>query len=410
MSKKQDYEVVEMAIDAIKPSPDNPRKTFDVPDLEALKGSIEERGLTEPILVRRADHTIIKGERRYRAEKLAGAKTLPVRVYDVDELTAGEMRLQGEAETPDREYEEGLAKQFNAGFEVGRYKSAVHFARVIGQSESTVGQILKVHKQRENLASEDKVAVQEVTWRDLEATTQLAKKDPEARIELLKHRNEITQREMQKISIQAANEEEDIRRQLAKREITFEDALETEVLEDTAPEARRSLLAQRQAGTIDFKELTARVAAIQEVPEDIRTKIAEREITPEDAKDAAVFETPQEREYFLKEREMIRSSQEQEIVRSREIRVRNADDVKAGRPPTFVDVDLSERHRNEQKVDQCQKTFFRVWEGFSADLVRSVTDVKMRRECIEYIQKTADFCLKVLDQVGEVIEIGEAAM
>ena len=410
MSKKQEYEVVEMAIDAIKPSPDNPRKTFDVPDLEALKGSIEERGLTEPILVRRADHTIIKGERRYRAEKLAGAKTLPVRVYDVDELTAGEMRLQGEAETPDREYEEGLAKQFNAGFEVGRYKSAVHFARVIGQSESTVGQILKVHKQRENLASEDKVAVQEVTWRDLEATTQLAKKDPEARIELLKHRNEITQREMQKISIQAANEEEDIRRQLAKREITFEDALETEVLEDTAPEARRSLLAQRQAGTIDFKELTARVAAIQEVPEDIRTKIAEREITPEDAKDAAVFETPQEREYFLKEREMIRSSQEQEIVRSREIRVRNADDVKAGRPPTFVDVDLSERHRNEQKVDQCQKTFFRVWEGFSADLVRSVTDVKMRRECIEYIQKTADFCLKVLDQVGEVIEIGEAAM
>ena len=253
--------------------------------------------------------------------------------------------------------------------------------------------------------------VQEVaSWAELEATSPLAKKDPEARIDLLKQRDEITQKEMRYIGQVAEAAPDDLRRKIAKREISVEDAKITEVLETIAPEARRSLLAQRQAGTIDSKELTARVEAIQEVPEDIRTKIAEREITPEDAKDAAVFETPQEREYFLKEREMIRSSQEQEIVRSREIRVRNADDVKAGRPPTFVDVDLSERHRNEQKVDQCQKTFFRVWEGFSADLVRSVTDVKMRRECIEYIQKTADFCLKVLDQVGEVIEIGEAAM
>lgn len=60
---------------------DNPRTTFDLAEMEALKASIAENGLIQPIILRRAPGTrsfhIVAGERRFRACKELGWKTVP---------------------------------------------------------------------------------------------------------------------------------------------------------------------------------------------------------------------------------------------------------------------------------------------------------------------------------------------
>lgn len=90
------YELLEIPMDKIYPSKDNPRRTFNEDRLKELAESIKNVDLLEEISVRstgNGDYEIINGERRFRAETLVGAKTLRVKVYHVDELTAQEMRL-----------------------------------------------------------------------------------------------------------------------------------------------------------------------------------------------------------------------------------------------------------------------------------------------------------------------------
>ncbi len=86
----------EVPIDAVKPNPDQPRMTFKKEDLEELADSIEKKGLLQPILVRSLgsqSYQIIAGERRWQACKLAGMKTIPVRIRDANSDEALELAL-----------------------------------------------------------------------------------------------------------------------------------------------------------------------------------------------------------------------------------------------------------------------------------------------------------------------------
>ena len=195
------YETFEVDINSITPSPDNPRKTFDEERLEALKGSIEQVDLTEPIIIRKADGVIIKGERRYRAEKSLGKSTVPVRVYDVDEVVAGEMRLQEEAPINPRELEEAVYKQWIDGSETGRYETRGDMARAIGMHIRTLQRLI--------LAKEERVArsssspeIQEASVDALTDTRKLRETNPEARAELLKQKagGTITSNELRELT------------------------------------------------------------------------------------------------------------------------------------------------------------------------------------------------------------------
>jgi ParB family chromosome partitioning protein len=77
----------------IDPSPGQPRKQFG--DLSDLVGSIRERGVLEPILVRPSGsrYQIIAGERRYRAALEAGVTRVPCMVLDVDDRAVLEISL-----------------------------------------------------------------------------------------------------------------------------------------------------------------------------------------------------------------------------------------------------------------------------------------------------------------------------
>ena len=73
-------------IGLIDPNPEQPRREFEPSALNQLARSIGQHGVLQPVVVRRAGerYELIMGERRFRASKLAGRKTVPVVVSDVD--------------------------------------------------------------------------------------------------------------------------------------------------------------------------------------------------------------------------------------------------------------------------------------------------------------------------------------
>jgi len=77
--------IIEIPLKEIQPNPYQPRKTFDEKSLQELAESIKEDGLLQPIVVTEDidNYTIIAGERRFRASKLAKQKTIKAIVISV---------------------------------------------------------------------------------------------------------------------------------------------------------------------------------------------------------------------------------------------------------------------------------------------------------------------------------------
>jgi len=88
-------EIVYVQTDRIKPNPFQPREDFDNTSIEELAQSIKEKGVIQPLLVRRKgdNYELIAGERRLRAAKLLGVKELPIFVKDVADLDSLELAL-----------------------------------------------------------------------------------------------------------------------------------------------------------------------------------------------------------------------------------------------------------------------------------------------------------------------------
>jgi ParB family chromosome partitioning protein len=87
--------LLSLPIEAIERFADQPRKRFEEAKLEELAASIREKGVLEPILVRRegAKYRIIAGERRWRAAQRAGLKELPAVVREATDREAFEIAL-----------------------------------------------------------------------------------------------------------------------------------------------------------------------------------------------------------------------------------------------------------------------------------------------------------------------------
>lgn len=95
VSRGTSEKIVEMKINDIEPNVNQPRKVFDDEKIEDLAASIAEHGVLQPIIVTKKDdyYQIIAGERRWRASKKAGLKTIPAIVRDYDEKKIREVSL-----------------------------------------------------------------------------------------------------------------------------------------------------------------------------------------------------------------------------------------------------------------------------------------------------------------------------
>ena len=86
----------EIDVARIVPNPNQPRRDFDEESLQELAGSIAEIGIVQPITLRKMDDgtfQIIAGERRWRASKQAGLRTIPAYIRTADDENMMEMAL-----------------------------------------------------------------------------------------------------------------------------------------------------------------------------------------------------------------------------------------------------------------------------------------------------------------------------
>ena len=88
-------QVRQLAIDSVRPNPDQPRKLFDPEKLEELTASIRQHGVMQPLVVveREGGYMIAAGERRWRAAQAAGLKEVPALVRQLDPRELAELSL-----------------------------------------------------------------------------------------------------------------------------------------------------------------------------------------------------------------------------------------------------------------------------------------------------------------------------
>ncbi len=95
-AKASAEELRELPIELISPNPRQPRRRFDQDSLESLAGSLGERGVLQPVLVRPrpgGTYELVAGERRWRAAGIAGLANIPAIVREREDAQALEVAL-----------------------------------------------------------------------------------------------------------------------------------------------------------------------------------------------------------------------------------------------------------------------------------------------------------------------------
>lgn len=142
---------VKLNINDIEPNRDQPRKDFDETALSELADSIAQHGLIQPIVVKpttQGRYSIIAGERRWRACRMAGLNEVPVIIKDADEQTLMEIALIENLQRED----------LNAVEEALGYRSLIdsfgltqdEVAKKMGKSRSAVTNALRLLALNEN--------------------------------------------------------------------------------------------------------------------------------------------------------------------------------------------------------------------------------------------------------------------
>jgi len=131
--------------------PDQPRKHFDPASLSELCESIKQKGVLQPVLIRKTDGKIwiVAGERRYRAARMAGLERIPaILTKGIPHEIALIENLQREDLVPIEEAEalERLAVEYRYTHE--------DLSQAIGKARSTITEILSLNKLPESIKSE----------------------------------------------------------------------------------------------------------------------------------------------------------------------------------------------------------------------------------------------------------------
>lgn len=196
--------VTQVPIDDLVASPLQPRKHFSEESLEELKQSIEQLGIIQPLIVRIVDGQmeLIAGERRWRASRMLGLKTVPVIERPSTDREVLEMALIENLQRQDLnaiEEAQGyvrLAKDFDLKQEViakrvGKSRASVAnsmrlldlqapIQRHVADGYLTVGHakaILGIKEPKEQIAAADQILRQNMTVRAAEKFVQTYNKN-----------------------------------------------------------------------------------------------------------------------------------------------------------------------------------------------------------------------------------------
>lgn len=180
-----DDRIQKVDITKVRPNANQPRTHFDDEALEQLSGSIKQFGILQPLVVTPlpgGTYSIVAGERRWRASKLAGLDKVPVIVRSTKELEQLEIALIENVQRVDLSpleqavSIERLHQQFNMNYD--------SIAKRLGKAPSTINNIVRLLQlpvpAREALAKKD------ITEGHARAILAL-KQAPEKQEELLRH-------------------------------------------------------------------------------------------------------------------------------------------------------------------------------------------------------------------------------
>lgn len=143
---KEIDKVVELNITEVEPMLNQPRKVFDKDKLEELTNSIKEHGVLQPILVVKQEngYTIVAGERRWRAAKLAGLKEIPAIIKDYTDTKKKQVALIENIQREDLNIVE-VAKAIKELMDIDGY-TQTKVAKITGKSLSAVSNITRLLK------------------------------------------------------------------------------------------------------------------------------------------------------------------------------------------------------------------------------------------------------------------------
>lgn len=192
----------------VEPNRDQPRKNFNQGALEELAESIKEYGIIQPIVVTPKDgyYSIVAGERRWRAGKLAGLKEIPAIIRESNDRINSEISL---IENMQREDLNPYEKALGIKTLIDTYNlSQEEVAKKLGKGRSTIAnsvRILNLEPRVLEMAKEGKLT--EGHCKALLAITDL-EKQYSAAIQLLERGTTVREME-QKAKFKETKEEQD---------------------------------------------------------------------------------------------------------------------------------------------------------------------------------------------------------
>lgn len=158
LNNHQDGSFYNVEIDLIVPDPNQPRKFFNPDSLEELSQSIKQKGVLQPVIIRKDQEGkiyLVAGERRYRAAKMAGLNKIPailtndnpVEIAIIENLQRDDLKPIEEAEALNR-----MLLEYNYTQE--------QLVLIIGKAKSTISEILSLNRLPEIIKEEVRRAEQ----------------------------------------------------------------------------------------------------------------------------------------------------------------------------------------------------------------------------------------------------------
>ena len=171
----------EIDLDRIVPNPWQPRTSVDESALAELAASIREHGILQPVIVTRTEsgYTLVAGERRWRAARLAGLRTVPALVKDTTPQQLLQLALVENIQRQDLNPLEEAAAYRQLIDEHGLTQEEI--SRRVGKSRSAIANSLRLL----NLPTEAKQALADGRITEGHARTILSLPTLDQQLELL---------------------------------------------------------------------------------------------------------------------------------------------------------------------------------------------------------------------------------
>lgn len=143
---QKDLKIEIVNVDLVKPNPYQPRKVFSDAALQELASSILEHGLMQPITVRKigGSYELIAGERRLKASKLAGLKTIPAVIAEVTTKDSAILALIENLQRENLNFLEESQAYYSVMQDYNYTQQEL--AKTLGKSQSTIANKLRILK------------------------------------------------------------------------------------------------------------------------------------------------------------------------------------------------------------------------------------------------------------------------